>query len=87
MEWQTKALASFIAATAWAGGDKLLEAVQKLTLITPSTKREVKDADTSNEPARGSFERFAGMMGQKLGPPQETREDVQSVDTGPQPIE
>jgi hypothetical protein len=76
IEWQTRALASFIGATAWAGGNKLIDAASKLSMIPTLTKEEAEaKADNPNEPKRGSFERFGMMMGKVVRPPQ-TREDV-----------
>lgn len=77
VEWQTRTLAAFVGATAFGGGDKLVAAAERISLF-PKAKDE--EADTSNEPKRGSFERFGALMGKVVMPPQaplpETREDV-----------
>jgi hypothetical protein len=65
VEWQTRALASFIASTAFTdkkGHEKLLAEVDKLQLLP----REKESPSPTKEPQAGSYERFMGAFGREL---------------------
>lgn len=68
VEWSTKTLAQFIAATvptAKGKTNKLLKSAQGIALVsrTQDDTETEEPRSTSHEPAPGSFERFMGTFG------------------------
>jgi hypothetical protein len=78
VEWQTRLLATYIGATAFSGGSKLIEAASKISLRPQPEETRADRADNPNEPQRGSYERLMMRFGKRIQPPRppETREDV-----------
>ena len=59
IEWQTRALASFIASTSMSekGAKQLMQAAEKLSMLPP------EESEQKPEPRKGSFERLGGLFG------------------------